>query len=149
MKLDALLIPTTTRMEVVDVNGNDTGVFIVGHTPDSKEYRQAQAQIVKNQPIKRHFDRSGDSYIEIKVDPKDRERNIMLLASVVTDIEGLDDFETSYANVLELFSRDEFAYVVDQWKDHLDDRKNFTNGSAAPASTGSRSKRGPTQERAA
>lgn len=141
MKLNDLVIPTTTRMEVLSqYDEAPTGVFITGHTPDSKEWRQAQRAIANpNANTSIELGKKGANKIQIPNDPKAYEKRIRLLASVVTNIEGLDDFQFSQSAVLDIFMNDGCAYIVDQWETHMEDRKAFLEPPEKTAKRGPKS----------
>lgn len=152
MKVSNLVISTTTRMKVraadggplLDENDDPDDVYIVGHTSDTKEYRKAAQRIFKSdKPQKMFIGKKGRREIEQQNDPLIYEKSIRLLASVVTDIEGITEDENgnpwafSTENVTRLFLNDGCAYIVEQWGEHLDDRKNFLDSSETSAPSGS------------
>lgn len=142
MKLDDLIIPTTTSMKVFK-DGEDTNIVIHGYTPDSKEWRQAQKALLD--PTKTpsvQLGKKGKNTMDIPNDPKAYEKRIKLLASVVTNIEGIEGWEFSPQNTLILFMNDGMAWMVEQWEDHMEDRSNFLETSESPAKGGSKASRG-------
>lgn len=135
MKLDSLVKPTTTKMEVL-LDNEPTGVFITGHTPDSAEWRKAQRKVYgapKGTNI-RIGKRGENNTVQVPADPDAYGKRIQLLASVVTNIEGIDGWVYSPEAVLELFSNDGCSYIVEQWENHMDNREAFLSGAETPVS---------------
>lgn len=136
MKLSQLSSSETTQLELKHpVNGGALGVVITGHTPDSAAWRKAQQEIV-----------SGDSQSlilekglqRIELDPDSREKRDRMLTSIVTNITGIEDWEFSPEAVKKLFQDPKYGWMLEQWSEHLDDRKNFFGSSAKSAKSGSK-----------
>jgi len=100
------------------------GVKITGFTPDSTEWRAHQRRLSNpNSKTSLYIEKGGRQSIDLDSDAAEKKRE--LLAAVVTSIEGLDNWEFSPENVADLFENPKLAWMVEQWGDHLDERKNF------------------------
>ena len=134
MKLSQMASSDTTELEFVTPDGDKTGVVISGFTPDSKEWKNYQKELTKgNTKLQVYFDKETEERrVDINTDEETREKQLELLAKVVTNITGLDDWEFSPAAVLELFKEPQYSWMFEQWRDHLDSRKNFFAKPAKP-----------------
>lgn len=134
MKLIDLSSSSTTSVELKHpVTGKRIGVVISGYTPDSQEWKQAEARIVQRKKQSLIMEK-GQQRIELDSDAAEKRR--ALLAAVVTGITGIDDWKFSHAAVTELFADPLYNWMFEQWAEHLDDRANFFEESVMDADNG-------------
>ena len=153
MELNNLALPTTTTMRLIGQDGRETDVYITGHTPDSKEWRQAQREYAPKgqENLSMRVRKKGENTVDLPTDPNAHENWVRRLAAVVTDIQGLtingQPWVYSPEAVFELFSNDGCAWIVEQWEDHMDDRRNFLKPAGTTANSGSNVSAGSTVTR--
>ena len=143
MEINDLAIPTTARMRVKDRYGELTNVYISGHTPDSKQWRQAARKHgPKGQDtLSMRVQKKGGNTVELPNDPNAYENRIKHMAAIVTNIEGLTDDGNPWVfspdAVLKLFSNDGWAYIVEQWEDFMDNYHKFLEDAETTVNSGS------------
>lgn len=138
MKLSQLASSDTTTLALLHPLTKEVlPVTITGYTPDSVQWRNAQKDISDPKKKQSLILEKGRSHIEIDSDSADKRR--LLLARVVTDISGLDDWEFSPTAVEKLFEDPQYSWIHEQWSEHLDARENFFEKPARPAPRGSKS----------
>lgn len=143
MKLEDSVLPTTTTMRLVNLDGSDTDVYITGYTPDSSEWEAVVKDIsgpAKSTSIE--VGKKGKSRIEIPPDPNAAEKQRNLLIRVITNIEGFEGWEYAPEAATKLLSDRGRNWILDQWGEHLDDRRNFLAEREKPAKGTSKSARG-------
>ena len=124
MKIADLAPILLTRMEVLDANNNPTGVFFTGHTPVSAEFKEANRKYFPpSKSTSMYVSKKGENRIEIPNDPKNADKQLKRNAEIVTNVEGLDDFDIGKDKVIDLFNHPAMAKAVEQWQEHLDDEK--------------------------
>lgn len=143
MNLDQLGIATQTSFSPVHPIHGQTQIVITGHTPDSDEFERVNRKYnppPKTQTVR--YGKRGGASAEIPRDPNASDKRKKILAAIVTNITGIDGWEYSADAAQELFLRDDCAWLVEQWEEHLDDRGNFLAPSAPSAKRGSKSTAG-------
>jgi hypothetical protein len=135
MKLSQLASSATTSVELKHPQtGEPTGVVISGHTPDSKEWKDAVKRI--NGPVAKQNLVIGKGTNHIEIDGSGtREKTTQLLSEMVTGIDGLDDFKYTPEGITKMFENPIYAWIMEQWGSHTDDRKNFFTKPVKPASS--------------
>ena len=137
MKLNELEIPTTTTFELIRA-GAQTGVYVTAYTPDSKQWRAAQRKFSNAATnLSMRVGKKGGNTIDLPPDPKAYEKRIELLAAVVTNITGIEDWEYSEEAALQVLSNDGCAWMLDSIEDQLEDRANFLENAETTAKSGS------------
>ena len=129
MKLTALASPSETVLELHHPKTEELiGVKIHGYTTDSEEWRRQQKLASQRKKgggkQKIYFEKDGTQSMEIDGADGASNRRAML-ASVVTNITGFEDWEYSPEATLKLFNNPKYSWIVDQWGDWLDERSNF------------------------
>lgn len=146
MKLSNLASPSTTKHQLTHPMMGKIDVFIEGYTPDSEQWRNYDKQLSDpNKKTSMYIEKGGKNSIELDNDGIEKRRK--LLGMVVTNITGLEGWTFSPENVQQMFKDPQYSWIVDDWGDHLDDRKNYMGKSVAPATTGSEASGGSTQEK--
>lgn len=135
---------TSTAMEVLAyATEESTGLFIEGHTPDSKEWKEVVKKIQGAPKDQKLHMTKGGSYLEIKADKKEQSDADLILTGVMTGAYQLSgekkaSLNESDFNLLKINMLGEWGHVLDQWRTHLDDRKNFLQKPEAEPKTGSK-----------
>lgn len=138
IKLDIFNAVTTTKMEIKPYGSEEsTGVFLHGYTPDSKEWRELSRKraMANSKPQKLMLGKKGANYIELDKPKAGPSEEDLLLIDAMTDITGIDGFKFEKEAVKELMLGD-WYHVLDQWREHLDDRQNFTANVVKSANDG-------------
>lgn len=122
--LSALKSSSTTTMQLRHPEtGKLIEAYMSGYTPDSNEWKAIQKEQADPNDKTELIIQKNQSHIELDPDAADKRRE--LLAAVVTDIKGFDDFKFSQQAVKELFDTPEYNWIYEQWGDWMDERKNF------------------------
>ena len=124
---------TTTSMEILAYGTEEqTGAFIEGHTPDSSEWRElSRKRALKSRPQRLMLGKQSN-YIELEKQKGEYSEEDLMLCEVITDIKGIPNYEFTPESAKELLLGDGY-FILQQWKTHMDDRKNFLEN-AKPAS---------------
>ena len=118
---------TTTNMEILAYGTDEpTGAKIHGYTPDSKEWRAISRKraAATSKPQKLMLGKKGANYIELDKPKAGHSDEDLLLIEVITDITGIDGFAFDKEVVKGLLLGD-WYHILNQWREHLDDRANF------------------------
>jgi hypothetical protein len=135
MNLASLACATSTSVELIHpATGKATGVFLHGYTPDSAEWEQIQAAIMKQDGKTSVIIEKNQQRIEIDADPDKRKQ---LLIKTITKITGIEGYEDSVENRTELLKQSKHKWMLDAWADHTDERKHFFGQPEQPVSSGS------------
>ena len=130
MDINAAKVPTVSTFEVKK-NGENTGVVVTAHTPDSKEWRRAaKIHAPKGQEnLNMRVQKKGDSIVELPNDPDAHENRIKKLAAITISIDGFKDQGKPVVftpqMILDLYSDDGMAWFIEDLENHMDDRANF------------------------
>lgn len=138
MKLSQLASSDVTVLTLAHpITGEALPITVSGYTPDSVQWRKAQKEILDPKKKQSLILEKGRNHIELDADSADKRR--LLLAKVVTDISGIDDWEFSQDAVIKLFEDPQYSWIHEQWGEHVDNRENFFVKPAKPAPRGSKS----------
>jgi len=111
---------------LIDSTGEEQIVLITGYQKYSSEYEAARVKIMGTPKTSVQLHKDGTQHLEFKGDPKQREKNIHLCASVVTDVQGFTGWEATPANILALFMGAKTEWIAVQWAEHLErDERDF------------------------
>ena len=146
MQLNQLASSSTTTLNLKHpMTEEETGVVISGYTPDSKEWKKFEKEVLDPNKKQSLIIEKGKQRLELDSDGVEKRRKLLVL--VITNIEGIDDWKFSEQSVEDLLINSEnHQWMLEQWGEHLDDRKNFFGSSARTASSGQESSGGSTPE---
>ena len=113
MKLSDLRAETQTTFKPLASDGEELGIVITGHTFATEEWRTARS--------KHSVD--DDVYVShssgLRVGGPLEENELKAVASLVTNIEGIDDWAYSPKAVSDLFTDPAYASIPQQFHAHL------------------------------
>lgn len=123
--LASLASPETTTLELKHpVSDKPVGIKLTGFTPDSAQWAKNQEDIygVEKSKALMRFEKGGAS-MEVDNDPEKRKE---LVFRSLTKLEGAKDFDgDSATEIKKLLSKPEYKWMLEQWEDHIDERKGF------------------------
>jgi len=132
MKLNNLAVPKLTTYEFRDPATNEKlGFSFTGYVPYSQEWKDCADKLdkfkaKKMQKIEIEKD-SGNQIINIDREETKlaEERQLRLYSKMVTKVEGLDDLHANESELYNFFKNPAYAPYYKQWRDWLDDDKNW------------------------
>lgn len=141
MKLLNLASSSTTELELRHpVTSEPVGVIISGFTPDSKEWKNAEKEFIDPNRPQSLIIEKGKQRLELDASGLEKRHNLLL--SVITGIVGIDDWSYTKDKAKILFENPNYAWMIEQWGEHLDERANFFAKSETKADSGSQSSGG-------
>ena len=103
------------------------GVVFHGYTVDSKQWEAAKKSIQGRPKEQRLILGVRENYMTFTPDQEAELNQRLVLIEVITDIEGIEGYTFDRKDARErLLDPEQWKYWLDQWRDHLDDRANFT-----------------------
>lgn len=133
--LNDLASPEKTQYEMYDPSCDPElpldrkpriGVFFSGCTPDSKEWRKIEREIMNpDEKSTSLFLHKGGQKSSIEMDPDMADKRRRLLIRSIDNIWGISDFEFSSGSKGALLSQPKYQWMLEQWGDHLDARASF------------------------
>ena len=133
---------TTTTIEVLSYGERKpTGLFIEGYTPDSTEWTAIDKE-VKGAPKsqKLHMQKNG-SFIELPAETKDHpDAHVIAVKAIFGGYQMTGDkkkeLSESDLTALRTNMLGPWDDVLQQWQEHIDERKNFLDKPENPPKTG-------------
>lgn len=144
MRISDIESPVTTTLVIKHpVTGEPYGdkgnpIKITGYTTDSSEWKQAEKAVLDPSKKQQILLGKKNEPNRLEIDPKNAEDIKKILARVVTNIEGLDDWIFSTEAVEEIFNNPRLQFIVDQWAEHVSDRSNFYKRQEKTVKSGSK-----------
>ena len=103
------------------------GVVFHGYTIDSRQWEAAKKSIQGRPKEQKLILGKRENYMAITPDEEAELNQNLVLIEVITDITGIEGYVFDRKDARErLLDPEQWKYWLDQWKDHLDDRANFT-----------------------
>ena len=121
---------TSTSMEILAYGTDEpTGAIITGYTPDSQEWRNLQRKRALKSRPQRVMLGKKQNYIELEQQKGEHSEEDLMLCEVITGITGIPNYEFTTESAKELLLNEGY-FILQQWRTHMDDRKNFLSNAA-------------------
>ncbi len=116
----------TTLLLKHPATGEEVGISISGHTPDSAEWEKNKKAIFgAGKETKMLVEKNGMS--TTFQDTSEEQKKLILASITSIDNAEMDGkpFVSTPENIKELLSQPEYSWMLEQWSNHIDDRANF------------------------